>query len=62
LRHSHDRIAQRAYTRWLMIQYAIAASANAVPVARKVTATEHEFVDAYAKAHAAKYGEDFVIN
>jgi hypothetical protein len=45
-----------------MIQYAIAASANAVPVARKVTATEHEFVDAYAKAHAAKYGEDFVIN
>ena len=24
--------------------------------------TDQEFVDAYAKAHEAKYGEEFVIN
>jgi hypothetical protein len=24
--------------------------------------TDQEFMDAYAKAHAAKYGEEFVIN
>jgi hypothetical protein len=24
--------------------------------------TDQEFLDAYAKAHAAKYGEEFVIN
>ncbi len=24
--------------------------------------TEQEFMDAYAEAHAAKYGEDFIFN